>query len=155
MFYLHVCVCMCRYSESMLSGLRFFILPPPHYRGSLAAFSPSINEGWYGCVNLIFKMRIRTDAGRIKECQCALIETLYDYCPGQAKMWWPSTAQIGTKRLYLPSPEPVVYVVPLSHILGKLPLIPAGDHSTIPRSMHGRKNACYPLGVCDRQGEPA
>jgi hypothetical protein len=31
----------------------------------------------------------------------------------------------------------VVYVVPLSHILGKLPLISAGDHSTIPRSMHG------------------
>jgi hypothetical protein len=83
-------------------------------------------------------MRIRTDAGRTKECQCELIETLYDYCPGQAKMWWPSTAQIGTKRMYLPSPEPVVYVVPLSHILGKLPLIPAGDHCTIPRSMHGR-----------------
>jgi hypothetical protein len=99
-------------------------------------------------------MRIRTDAGRIKECQCALIETLYDYCPGQAKMWWPSTAQIGTKRLYLPSPEPVVYVVQLSHILGKLILIPAGDHGTIPRSMHGRKNECYPRGVCDRQGEP-
>jgi hypothetical protein len=36
----------------------------------------------------------------------------------------------------------------------KLPLIPAGDHSTIPRSMHCRKNTCYPLGVCDRQGEP-
>ena len=38
--------------------------------------------------------------------------------------------------------------------MGKLPLIPAGDHGTIPRSMHGRKDACYKLGVCDRQGEP-
>ena len=63
------------------------------------------------------------------------------------------SGQIGTKRMYLPSPEPVVYVVPLSHILGKLPLIPAGDHGTIPLSMHGRKDACYKLGVCDRQGE--
>jgi hypothetical protein len=84
----------------------------------------------------------------------ALIETLYDYCQGQAKRLWPSTAQIGTKRMYVPSPEPVVYGVPLSHILGKLPLIPAGDHCTIPRSMHGSKDTCYPLGVCDSQGEP-
>ena len=129
----------------------FFIPPPPHYHGSLAAFSPAIQQCWYGRVNLIFKMRIRTDADQIKECQCALIETLYDYCPGQSKNWWPSTAQIGTKIMYLPS-EPVVYVVPLSHILGKLPLVPAGDHGTIPRSMHGRKEACYRLGVCDRQG---
>ena len=149
--YLHVCVgSLIPCSQDFV----FFIPPPPHYRGSLAAFSPAINECWYGRVNLIFKMRIRTDDGRTKECQCALIETLYDYCPGQAKTWWPSTAQIGTKRLYLPSPDPVVYVVPLSHILGKLPLIPAGEHGTIPRSMHGRKDACYKLGVCDRQGEP-
>ena len=88
------------------------------------------------------------------ECQCALIETFFDYCPGQTKAWWPSTAQIGTKMLYLPSPEPVVYVVPLSHILGKLPLIPAGDYGTIPRIMHGHKEACYKRGVCDRRGEP-
>ncbi len=45
------------------------------------------------------------------------------------------------------------YVVLLSHILGKLPLIPAGDHVTIPRGMHGRKEASYHLGV-DRQGMP-
>ena len=102
----------------------------------------------------LFFLYLQIPTDRFTDGQCALIETLYDYCPGQVKMWWPSTAQIGTKRLYLPSPEPVVYVVPLSHMLGKLPLIPAGDHGTIPRSMHGRKNACYPLGVCDCQGEP-
>ena len=133
-------------SDSMLSGLRFFhSASAPLSCGSLAAFNPAINQCWYGRVNLIFKMRIRTDAGSLKECQCALIETLWDYCPGQAKRWWPSTAQIGTKILYLPSPEPVVYVVPLSHILGKLPLIPAWDHGTIPeactaattRAIHG------------------
>ena len=26
------------------------------------------------------------------------------YCPEQTKQWWPSTAKIGTKMLYLPSP---------------------------------------------------
>jgi hypothetical protein len=44
--------------------------------------------------------------------------------------------------------------VPLSHILGKLPLIPAGNHCTIPRCMHCRKDASYPQGVCDRQVAP-
>jgi hypothetical protein len=149
--YVHVSECICRYiicicmyvfvcvgilipcSQDFVS----FIPPPPHYRGSLSAFSPAraINQCWYGRVNLIFKMLIRTDAGSIKECQCALIETLYDYCPGQAKNWWPNTAQIGTKpRMYLPSPEPVVYVVHLSHILGKLPLIPAGTRAPSPEA---------------------
>ncbi len=95
-------------------GLRLFIPPPQHYGGTPSAFSPSINECWYGRVNLIFKMLVLTDGGRIKECMCALIETLYDYCPSlRAKPWWPSTAQIGTKLLYLPKPDPVLYVVPL------------------------------------------
>ena len=49
-----------------------------------------------------------------------MIETLWDFCPGQKRQWWPSTAQIGTKILYFPGPDPVVYVVPLSNILGWL-----------------------------------
>ena len=56
-----------------------FIPPPPHYRGKPSDFSPSIHECWYGRVNLIFKMRVRTDAGRLMECQCALIETMYNF----------------------------------------------------------------------------
>jgi hypothetical protein len=59
-----------------------------------------------------------------------------------------------TKLLYLPAPAPVVYIVPLSHILGRLPLLPAGDYGTIPRSMSHRKDACFPRGICDRQGQP-
>ena len=111
----------------------FFIPPPPHFAGPASAFSPSIDECWYRRVNLIFTMRVRTDGGRLKECLCALIETLYDYYPSsQAKSWWPSTAQIGTKLVYLPSPEPVLYVVPLSHILGKLPLFQLGTTAPFP-----------------------
>jgi len=159
LYVLHVYVCICMYcmymNVFMSQDYVFIIPPPPHFAGPASAFSPSIDECWYRRVNLIFKMRVRTDGGRLKECLCALIETFYDYCPSsQAKSWWPSTAQIGTKLVYLPSPEPVLYVVPLSHILGKLPLVPAGDDGTIPWNMHGRKVACYPLGVCDRQGSP-
>ncbi len=88
------------------------------------------------------------------ECQCALIETLYDYCPREGRVWWPSTAEIGTKLLYMPSPEPVVYVVPLSHILGRLPLLPAGDFGTSPRAMSRKKDSCFPRGRCYQEGRP-
>ena len=47
-----------------------------------------------------------------------------------------------------------MYVVPLSHILGKLPLIPADDSGTIPSSMYGRKATCYPLGNCASDNVP-
>ncbi len=132
----------------------FFIPPPPHHCGRRSAFIPSIDACWYGRVNLIFKMRVRTDAGPVMECQCALIETLFDYCPREGRHWWPSTAQIGTKLLYMPSPDPVVYVIPLSHILGRLPLLPAGDFGTIHRNMSSRKDACFPRGSCDKRGSP-
>ncbi len=128
----------------------FFIPPPQHYPRARSAFSPSLDECWYGRVDLIFKMWVWTDAGDVMECQCALIKTLY-YCPWDSKPWWPSTAEIGTKLLYLPSPEPVVYVVPLSHwhILCKLPLVLAGDYGTIPQSMNSCKDKCFPRGQCD------
>ena len=160
--YLLVSVCMMHVfaciwnnvSFSLRQDYVFFIPPPPHYRGTRAAFSPSIDACWYGRVNLIFKMRVLTDAGGVMECQCALIETMYDYCPREGRTWWPSTAEIGTKLLYMPAPDPVVYIVPLSHILGRLPLLPAGNYGTIPRSMSLRKDACFPRGTCDRAGRP-
>ena len=67
----------------------FFIPPPPHHRGTRSAFSPSIDACWYGRVNLIFKIRVRTDAGPVMECQCALIDTLFDYCPREGRDWYP------------------------------------------------------------------
>ena len=42
------------------------------------------------------------------------------------------TGESGTKQLYQPEPKPVVYIVPTTSILGRLPLIPVGDHGTIP-----------------------
>jgi hypothetical protein len=51
----------------------------------------------------------------------------------------------GTKQLYLPE-KPVVYIVPITSILGRLPLIPAGDHGTIPLALRGRKQELFPLG---------
>ena len=69
------------------AGLRILIPPSPHYRGTRTSFSPSIDDCWYGRVILIFKMRVRTDTGGVMECKCALIETLFDYCPTEGRVW--------------------------------------------------------------------
>ena len=84
-------------------------------------------------------------------CDFAMMETLWDFssCPGKTESWWPSTAQIGTKMLYLPKPRPRVWIVPVSSLLGRLPLIAAGDTGTVPHSMHGVMPASDPGGVCD------
>ncbi len=39
--------------------------------------------------------------------------------------WWREAGESGTKQLYQPE-KPVVYIVPITSILGRLPLIPAG-----------------------------
>ncbi len=59
----------------------------------------------------------------------------------------------GTKQLYEPD-KPVVYIVPIASILGRLPLIPAGDHGTIPAALRGRERELFPLGKCDDDGRP-
>ncbi len=98
--YMYVYVCICMYmSHGVLSSCSccvalpqdyvtgMFIPPPPHYcsRASDFRVSPAINDCWYGRVNLIFKMRVRTDSGRLMKCKCALIETMFDYCPTKTK----------------------------------------------------------------------
>ena len=63
--------------------------------------------------------------------------------------WWREAGENGTKQLYQPEPRPVVYVVPITSILGRLPLVPAGDHGTIPAAMRNRKKELFEYGKCD------
>ncbi len=88
--YVYVCICMYMLDDVLTCGscclilsqdYVMFIPPPPHYRGSPSDYSPPINDCWYGHVNLILKMRVRTDSGRLMECKCALIETMFNNCP--------------------------------------------------------------------------
>ena len=39
--------------------------------------------------------------------------------------WWSKAGESGTKLLYQPEPDPVIYIVPINFILGRLPLVPA------------------------------
>jgi hypothetical protein len=65
--------------------------------------------------------------------------------------WWKEACMRGTKQLYQPE-KPVVYIVQITSILGRLPLIPAGDHSTIPAALRGSKRELFPLGKVDGDG---
>ena len=68
--------------------------------------------------------------------------------------WWREAGESGTKQLYQPEPSPVTYMVPITRILGRLPLVPVGDHGTIPASMRNRKAQLFKHGRCDEDGRP-
>ncbi len=59
---------------------------------------------------------------------------------------WRKAGESGTKQLYQQE-KPVVYIVPITSILGRLPLIPAGGHCTIPDALRGSKRDLFLLGT--------
>ncbi len=70
--------------------------------------------------------------------------------------WWRKAGKSGTKQLYQPE-KPVVYIVPITSIMGRLPLfsgISAGHHGTIPAVLRGSKRDLFPLGKCDENRRP-
>ena len=50
---------------------------------------------------------------------------------------------------YLPKRRSRFWIVPVSSLLGRLPLIPANDTGSIPHSMQGSMDTCYPGDECD------
>ena len=66
--------------------------------------------------------------------------------------WWSQAGEIGTKLLYQPEPDPEIYIVPISSILGRLPLVPAGDHGTIPAAMRNCKASSSNMESATRTG---
>jgi hypothetical protein len=67
----------------------FFIPPPQVYRGKRSRFIPFVDDCWYGRIALMFAYHVRTDQGSLMECKCAMIETLWDYCPDEGPAdWW-------------------------------------------------------------------
>ena len=69
----------------------FFIPPPPFYEGTLADFEPTLDTCWFGRVVLLCCFRVKTDMkddkGRsvLMDCDCTLIDCLYDNAPGGYK----------------------------------------------------------------------
>ena len=142
-------------SQHSLNRLDFVctVPPRPFLQGPRKKFDFNLDSAWYGRVELLFKVHVRTDSGDVMECKCAALSTLYDFDPsGPAKTWWQNTSHDQTKLVYLPvMPEPVLYIVPITHILGRLPLIPAGETGTIP---HGTASRKFPRGKADSALSP-
>jgi hypothetical protein len=68
--------------------------------------------------------------------------------------WWKEAGVSGTKQLYQLEKQ-VVYIVPITSILGRLTLIiSAWDQCTIPVARRGSKQELFPLGKCDKDGRP-
>ncbi len=56
--------------------------------------------------------------------------------------------------LYQPEPKPVVYIVPILNILGRLELAPCSEHGTIPYDWRHLQGSNYDRGVCDLPNRP-
>ncbi len=68
--------------------------------------------------------------------------------------WWKEADESEVKQLYQPE-KPVVYIVPITSILGRLPLIPVGGHCIIPAALRGSKRELFPLENATRMGGQA
>ena len=67
-------------------------------------------------------------------------------------LWWSQAGECGTNLLYQAEPGPDIYIVSISSNLGRLPLVPAGDHRTIPAAMRNGKSQLFKYGECDKDG---
>ena len=92
------------------------------------------------------------------DCDCSVKDTFWNYWPKKSELWWASYSiadGVGDiqskvwKVLYLPKPCSRVWIVPVYSLLGRLPLVPAGDTGTIQHSMQCRMDTCYPANECD------
>ncbi len=74
--------------EKVRMDFVFFIPPPPFFEAIRAEFDATLVSCWYGRVLLLFRIRVKTDEkdrnGRsvLKDCDCAMIDCLFDYAPG-------------------------------------------------------------------------
>ena len=85
--------------------------------------------------------------------KCAYQSILVSPKHRRVPSWWKEACESGTKQLYQPE-KLFVYIVPITSILGMLPPIPAGDHSTIPAVLRGSKMELFPLRKYDEDRLP-
>jgi len=91
------------------------------------AFKVSPDSVWYARVLLLFSASAMTDTGS-KTFECALVSTMETY-DDPDNGWLES---VGSRVVYeLDYKKPVLYVIPIQSILGKLPVVPVGDTGTI------------------------
>ena len=63
----------------------FFVPPPSFYTGRKRDFEVDLDTCWYGRVLLLFSIKVKSDSDQIWECDCAMIDVLYDLKPARCK----------------------------------------------------------------------
>ena len=77
-----------RHHEEVRMDCVLCIPPRPCFEGTRAEFDATLDSCWYGRVLLLFRILVKTDEknrnGRsvLMDCDCALIDSLFDYTPG-------------------------------------------------------------------------
>ena len=61
----------------------FFVPPEPFYSGRKRDFEIDLDTCWYGRVVLLFRIKVKSDSGQIWECDCAMIDVLFDLKPAR------------------------------------------------------------------------
>ena len=101
---------------------------------------------------LFFTIVVRTDVMGSVRIKCALLSKLEPYgAPDPEPDDWMRKAASETCRHYQLAPTPRLFasVRPITAILGKVPMVRAGNTGTIPFNMRGHERAYYPGGRCD------
>jgi hypothetical protein len=96
-------------------------------------FPFDFSTAWCGRVIQLLSFKFKSEiTDEPVECKCAYIHLLYDYSPKQGEQRALLANDI--KMLYESDP-PVVYMIPVEFILGKLPVVRVGDCGRIPHDM--------------------
>jgi hypothetical protein len=109
-----------------------FCNPPPQFPFP----DMDLHSIWYGRVLLFFKVLVQTDSDLLVDNQATEYELAFIDFFTSARL----PAHLNRRNrimLYAPMPQPRVYVIPCAdrHILGSLPVVPAGDTGTITSDM--------------------
>ena len=94
---------------------------------------------------LLFSFVSNHDQG-CQQHDCAFVSVLEEYTGRRRHSW---LEQADSKMIYeRKNNQQVLYVVPITSILSKLPVVPVGDSGTIPHSMRAEA-AEFPGASCD------
>lgn len=111
-----------------------------------------IKTMWCGRVIQLFSFQFNSEiTAEPVECKCAYIHLLYDFSPKPDEQRALLSHDI---QIMYESQPPVVYVIPIEYILGKLPVVRVGDCGRIPHEMNGHRlmRTMNVNGMADEKG---
>ena len=116
------------------------------------SFHPDSSNVWFGQCILVFTIIVQGEAPEDRFlCKCVLFSKLEPYSdpdrPSESEDW---LRKNDVQLLYELNPDlPRLFVLPITSILGRLPLARAGTTGTIPHRMAALERTHYPGGRCD------